>query len=279
VVNVLVVDDDPTVSEVVRNYLERAGFAVRHAGEGEAALELAARWGPDLVVLDVMLPGLDGIEVCRRLRSRGDVPIVMLTALGAEVDRVLGLEVGADDYVTKPFSPRELVLRVQSVLRRTARPTTGPDDVPPHEPPGARDLPGAQDARPGGGEQRVTSSGWIDDGDLRVDPRGRRAVLAGRELSLTLREFDLLAHLVSHPGVAFTREQLMRAVWGWEFGDLSTVTVHVRRLRNKVEADPARPVRLSTVWGVGYRWDALPAGPRPAGSTGHPSDGAKWAHP
>ena len=235
--SVLVVDDDPTVSEVVRGYLERAGFEVRHADEGNHALALASSFDPDLVVLDVMLPGLDGIEVCRRLRARGDVPIVMLTALGSEVDRVLGLEVGADDYVTKPFSPRELVLRIQSVLRRAGRSGHPEHGAPPSQ--------------------------HVVDGDLIIDLTAHRARLAGRELMLTVREFDLLAHLVTHPGVAFTREQLMSAVWGWEFGDLSTVTVHVRRLRAKVEADPARPARLSTVWGVGYRWD-------PARDSRHP---------
>ena len=228
---VLVVDDDPTISEVVRGYLERAGFEVRHAADGVTGLELARAEPPDLVVLDLMLPGLDGIEVCRRLRARGDVPIVMLTALGSEVDRVLGLEVGADDYLTKPFSPRELVLRVQSVLRR-ARPA---NDVPSSVAEPAPEL--------------------VTDGDLVVDLAAHRASLAGRDLNLTVREFDLLAHLITRPGVAFTREQLMSAVWGWDFGDLSTVTVHVRRVRAKVETDPARPVRLRTVWGVGYRWD------------------------
>jgi two-component system response regulator ResD len=242
VASVLVVDDDPTVSEVVRSYLERAGFEVLQADHGQDALEQAVEHGPDLIVLDVMLPGIDGIEVCRRLRARGDVPIVMLTALGGEVDRVLGLEVGADDYLTKPFSPRELVLRVQSVLRRaSSRAVTAPASPP----------------APAGGDDPRTASGVIDDGDLHVDPAGRRVARSGRELALTLREFDLLAHLVLHPGVVFTRQQLMAAVWGWEFGDLSTVTVHVRRLRAKVEADPARPVRLSTVWGVGYRWDPV----------------------
>jgi DNA-binding response OmpR family regulator len=236
---VLVVDDDPTVSEVVRSYLERAGFEVRHAEDGGRALELAETFQPGLVVLDVMLPGLDGIEICRRLRARSDVPIVMLTALGSEVDRVLGLEVGADDYLTKPFSPRELVLRVQSVLRRSGRP--GP------QAPGAPSRPATQ---------------LVRDGDLVVDLTAHRASLAGHDLALTVREFDLLAHLITHPGVAFTREQLMNAVWGWEFGDLSTVTVHVRRVRSKVEADAARPVRLATVWGVGYRWD--PQGDRVA---------------
>lgn len=228
------VDDDPTVLEVVRGYLERAGFTVSHAVDGPSGLALARTSEPALVVLDVMLPGLDGIEVCRRLRADSGVPIVMLTALGGEDDRVLGLEVGADDYVTKPFSPRELVLRVQSLLRR-AGPAAGVD--------------AAAAAGP-------APSGAVVDGDLSVDPAARRAWLAGRTLALTLREFDLLLHLVRHPGRASTREELMRAVWGWEFGDLSTVTVHVRRLRAKVEADPAVPTRLVTVWGVGYRWDA-----------------------
>jgi two-component system, OmpR family, response regulator ResD len=233
----LVVDDDPTVSEVVRGYLERAGFTVQHAADGVTGLAAARETTPDLIVLDVMLPGLDGIEVCRQLRSDSMVPIVMLTALGGEVDRVLGLQVGADDYLTKPFSPRELVLRVQSVLRRT-----GSDHAPLESGVGTLEPPAVDE--------------HLREGDLLMDQAGRRAVLAGRELTLTMREFDLLAHLVRHPGRAFTRNDLMLEVWGWEFGDLSTVTVHVRRLRAKVEADPARPVRLVTVWGVGYRWDS-----------------------
>jgi two-component system response regulator ResD len=237
--NVLVVDDDPTVSEVVGGYLERAGFTVRHAGEGLAGLESARLHPPDLVVLDVMLPGLDGIEVCRRLRRSSDVPVIMLTALGGEVDRVLGLEVGADDYLTKPFSPRELVLRVQSVLRRTGERVVSPEE---------------------------RTAGPIRDGDLEVDVAARRARSAGRDLSLTTREFDLLAHLVSRPGRVFTRQELMEQVWGWDFGDLSTVTVHVRRLRAKVERDPAAPARLVTVWGTGYRWD-------PAGTPAHDRTG------
>jgi DNA-binding response OmpR family regulator len=228
---VLVVDDDPTVAEVVVGYLERAGLRASRAGDGVEALARAAAEPPDLVVLDLMLPGIDGLEVCRRLRAdRPDLPVVMLTALGEESDRVLGLEVGADDYITKPFSPRELVLRVQSVLRRTAGPAaTAPDLAP--------------------GEERLV------DGDLELDIRGHRSWLGGQPLSLTAREFDLLAFLLRHPGEAFTREQLMRQVWGWDFGDQSTVTVHVRRVREKVERDPAAPTRLATVWGVGYRWD------------------------
>jgi DNA-binding response OmpR family regulator len=222
---VLVVDDDVTVRDVVRRYLERAGHEVRLAGNGEEALRLAEDIRPDLVVLDLMLPGLDGLEVCRRLRQRAAVPVVMLTALGEEEDRIAGLQLGADDYVTKPFSPRELALRVGSVLRRA---------VAAPEPRAARELV---------------------DGDLRVDPTARLAVLRGVELALTTREFDLLVFFVTHPGAAFTRVELLERVWGWDFGDQSTVTVHVRRLREKVEEDPRRPRRISTVWGVGYRYD------------------------
>ncbi|MEV6618649.1 response regulator transcription factor [Streptomyces sp. NPDC051051] len=219
---VLVVDDDPTVAEVVTGYLARAGYTVDRADDGPAALARAAAHRPDLVVLDLMLPGMDGLEVCRRLRGHGPVPVVMLTARGDEDDRILGLEVGADDYVTKPFSPRELVLRVESVLRR---------------------------ARP------VTATPPLSAAGLAIDPTARRATKNGTELALTLREFDLLAFLLRHPGRAFGREDLMREVWGWDFGDLSTVTVHVRRLRGKIEDDPARPRLIQTVWGVGYRFD------------------------
>ncbi|MFH9173782.1 response regulator transcription factor [Streptomyces albogriseolus] len=226
---VLVVDDDPTVAEIVTGYLDRAGYVVDRAGDGPDALARAAAHRPDLVVLDLMLPGMDGLEVCRRMRGQGPVPVIMLTARGDEDDRILGLEVGADDYVTKPFSPRELVLRVGSVLRR-ARP--------------AGDASG-----PGAG------SGVLRAAGLTVDPEARRAVKNGVELALTVREFDLLAFFLAHPGRAFAREELMREVWGWDFGDLSTVTVHVRRLRGKVEDDPARPRLIRTVWGVGYRFD------------------------
>jgi DNA-binding response OmpR family regulator len=224
---VLVVEDDPTVAEVVLAYLCRAGYEVEHAADGLAALASAARSWPDLVVLDLMLPGLDGLEVCRRLRATAPVPVIMLTALGSENDRVMGLELGADDYVTKPFSPRELTLRVRSVLRRGAAPVIASADV-------------------------------LRAGPLRLDLTAHRATRDGVELALTTREFDLLAFLLTHPGEAFTREALMRQVWGWEFGDQSTVTVHVRRLREKVEEDPSDPRLLVTVWGVGYRFD-LPA--------------------
>ena len=228
--SILVVDDDPTVSDVVRRYLERAGYSVTLAGDGPDALTAYEKSRPDLVVLDLMLPGIDGLEVCRRLRNESaEVPIVMLTALGEEADRVLGLQLGADDYVTKPFSPRELVLRVQSVLRRAL----------PHQTPAPETLV---------------------DGGLVVDVARRIARLDGSELALTVREFDLLVYLMRNPGRAFKRSELLEAVWGWTFGDQSTVTVHVRRLREKVEADPAEPRRILTIWGVGYRYERVAAG-------------------
>jgi DNA-binding response OmpR family regulator len=228
--HVLVVDDDPTVSDVVRRYLERSDFDVTLAGDGPAALNAVAAQRPDLVVLDLMLPGIDGLEVCRRLRAADpDLPVVMLTALGDEADRVVGLSLGADDYVTKPFSPRELVLRVQSVLRRTSRVT---------EPVAGQTL---------------------RDGDLVVDANRRVVTLHGTELALTVREFDLLVFLMRNPGRAYRRSELLEAVWGWTFGDQSTVTVHMRRLREKIEDDPAMPKRIVTVWGVGYRYEASTA--------------------
>ncbi|MFE3659581.1 response regulator transcription factor [Streptomyces sp. NPDC059165] len=226
--NILVVDDDPTVAEVVTGYLERAGFTVHRAADGLQALRAAGHQWPDLVVLDLMLPGMDGLEVCRRLRGHGPVPVIMLTARGDEDDRILGLEIGADDYVTKPFSPRELVLRVESVLRRSRSAVAdGHSAVP-----------------------ELSCAG------ITVDPTARRVTKGGNELALTLREFDLLVHLMRHRGRAIGREQLMHDVWGWEFGDVSTVTVHVRRLRGKIEDDPAKPRLIQTVWGVGYRFDA-----------------------
>lgn len=224
---VLVVDDDPTVSDVVRRYLERADFSVTLASDGFAALAAVAERRPDLVVLDLMLPGLDGLEVCRRLRHDDpNLPVVMLTALGDEADRVVGLSLGADDYVTKPFSPRELVLRVQSVLRRASRPA------------------------------ETVAAETLRDGDLVVDVARRTVRLRGQDLALTVREFDLLVFFMRNPGRAFRRGELLEAVWGWTFGDQSTVTVHMRRLREKIEADPKEPKRIVTVWGVGYRYES-----------------------
>ncbi|HZP51895.1 response regulator transcription factor [Actinocrinis sp.] len=225
--DVLVVDDDPTVSEVVAAYLRRCGHRVRLAADGPSAVASAHLKRPDLIVLDLMLPGFDGFEVYRRIRRLGPVPVIMLTARGEEHDRILGLELGADDYVTKPFSPRELSLRANSVLRRARHAAAPPDQ--------AADI------------RRV--------GDLEVDVTGHQATRGGEPLSLTGREFDLLAFLLAHPGQAFTRAELMQLVWGWDYGDQSTVTVHVRRLREKIEQDPAEPRLLVTVWGVGYRLD------------------------
>ncbi|MCG8924116.1 response regulator transcription factor [Lentzea sp. CC55] len=224
---VLVVEDDTTVRDVVRRYLEHAGYEVELAGDGERALRLMAAHEPDIVVLDLMLPGIDGLEVCRRIRERGSTPVVMLTALGEEEDRIAGLQIGADDYVTKPFSPRELALRVSSVLRRSHRSY----------------------------EPRV-----VRDGDLVLDVAAHTATVNDRPLQLTTREFDLLAFFIGNAGKAFGRAELLERVWGWQFGDQSTVTVHVRRLREKIEEDPAKPRRLSTVWGVGYRYDPCSTG-------------------
>jgi two-component system response regulator ResD len=222
--DVMVVDDDDTVASVVVSYLRGAGHSTRHIGDGLKALDAVAQTQPDLMVLDLMLPGLDGLEVCRQVRKTWPrLPVVMLTALAEPDDRIAGLEIGADDYVTKPFSPRELVLRVDSVLRRT------------------------HDAEQPGPDVVLTA------GAITVDTAARRATRDGAELALTVREFDLLAYLMSHPGQALTRAQLMHEVWGWTFGDQSTVTVHVRRLREKVELNPTEPTLIQTVWGVGYR--------------------------
>lgn len=227
---VLVVDDDDTVREVLRRYLTRDGHQVLEAADGITGLNLVRSQQPDLLVLDLMLPGMDGLDVCREIRRTSTIPVIMLTALGQESDRVVGLEFGADDYVVKPFSPRELALRVGRVLERSRGPLGGVDST-------ASTL-------------LVTA-----DGELSADPVSRIAHCRGAELSLTSREFDLLLFLLQHPGQVFGRAEMMERVWGWTFGDQSTVTVHVRRLREKVEADPAHPKRIVTVWGVGYRFD------------------------
>ena len=223
---VLVVDDDATVADVVTRYLQREGFEVETVGDGAAAVERATADPPALVVLDLMLPGMDGLEVCRRLRSLAPIPIVMLTARGDEDDRVVGLELGADDYVSKPFSPRELTARVRSVLRRAREPLA-----------------------PGGLPSVLRADG------IEVDTTMREARVRGAVAALTAREFDLLVHLMRHPREVFRRQELLERVWGYAFGDTSTVTVHVRRLREKVEADPAEPRHILTVWGVGYRFE------------------------
>jgi len=233
---ILLVEDDDTVAEVVSSYVTAAGMEVDRCATGTGAVQAALDLGPDLVVLDLLLPGIDGIEVLRRLRQQGVVaPVIMLTALSEEDDRVRGLEVGADDYLTKPFSPRELILRVQSVLRRASPAAASPDVAPSDE-------------------------GILRDGDLVVDTRSRKVLLGERPVALTLREFDLLEHLVKNPNQVMSRDALLAAVWGWGIGDPSTVTVHVRRLREKIETAPESPTRLVTVWGRGYRWDPASGG-------------------
>jgi DNA-binding response OmpR family regulator len=220
---VLVVDDEPTIRDVVVQYLRREGYATLEAGDGDAARELLEREWPNLVVLDLMLPGTDGLALCRWIRGRSQLPVIMLTARGEEADRIVGLELGADDYVTKPFSPRELVARVRSVLRRSA----------------------AADERP---DERVRF------GDIEIDAAAREVRKRGNPLNLTAREFELLWFLARHPRRVFSRDQLMSRVWGYEpVFDSGTITVHVRRLREKIEDEPAHPRYLETVWGVGYR--------------------------
>ena len=223
--HVLVVEDDPTVSEVVTRYLEREGFSVTTTADGLEALRMAEHKMPDLVVLDLMLPGIDGHEVFRRLRLKSEVPVVMLTARIEEADRVHGLEVGADDYVVKPFSPRELTLRINAILkRRAAVAVRSEPDI-------------------------------VEAGDIWADLKSREITVGGNPVVLTALEFDLLSFLMRHPGRVFSREALLERVWGYRFGDTSTVTVHIRRLREKVESDPVAPKHLVTVWGVGYRFD------------------------
>jgi DNA-binding response OmpR family regulator len=228
---VLVAEDDANVADVVSRYLEREGFEVEVVGDGAEALERALVATPDLMVLDLMLPGLDGLEVCRRIRALAPVPVIMLTAKGDEADRVVGLELGADDYVAKPFSPRELTARVKAVLRRAVGPLANVGDA-----------------------GRVLVAGRIE-----LDIAARETRVDGAVAPLTARELELLAFLMRHPGHTFGRQELLQQVWGYSIGDTSTVTVHVRRLREKIERDPAHPEHLVTVWGVGYRFDAVPA--------------------
>lgn len=223
---ILVVEDEPMMAEVVERYLRRDGYTVRAVHDGNAALDAYDRFQPDLIVLDIMLPGIDGLEVCRRLRARAATPVIMLTARDEEVDKLVGLGLGADDYVTKPFSPRELVARVKAVLRRS------------------------------GSAAPAADADALRFDDLRINRRTRTVDDRRGSIKLTAREFDLLYHLASHPGQVYTREQLMDTVWDYEFpGDAGTVTVHMRRLRAKLEADASRPRHLKTVWGVGYKFE------------------------
>ncbi len=227
--NILIVDDEASVVEVVGLYLRREGFDIRSASDGREAFEALQKGRPDLLILDVMLPEIDGLEILRRLRSGSDakVPVILLTARGQEVDRIYGLELGADDYVVKPFSPAELTARVKAVLRRT-----GTDQI----------LPGAH--------QTVEFEG------LRIDPKTREVIVQDNRVELTATEFNLLYFLTNHPRQVFSRDQLLEKVWGYsEYVDPSTVTVHIRRLREKIEIEPSEPTRLVTVWGVGYKFE------------------------
>ncbi len=225
---VLVVDDEPMVREVLARYLEQAGYAVATAEDGEEAMTAFESVSPDLVLLDLMLPRIDGFEVFRRIRAACGTPVIMLTARGEETDRIVGLELGADDYVTKPFSPREVVARVHAVLRRSAPPTRAD----------------------------VDADGVMSFRDLEIDAPRHEVSVRGQAVRLTRKEFDLLLYLASRPGVTLSRTRLLEDVWdfAWD-GDTATVTVHIRRLREKIEDDPSNPKHLVTVWGVGYRFE------------------------
>ena len=247
---ILVVEDEPAIMELISFNLKKSGYEVAQAGDGEVALALAEKVAPDLVILDLMLPGVDGLEVCREIRRKSWVPIIMVTARREEVDRVVGLELGADDYLTKPFSPRELVARVRAQLRRAAVAV-------------ANERAGAAGRRSSDAKRDEASSTWeqeeaveiISSGELVIDLGKHRVSAGGREVDLTLTEFELLRILASNPGQAFTREILLDKVWGMDFyGDQRTVDVHVRHLREKIEEDPARPRYIETVRGVGYRF-------------------------
>ncbi len=225
--SILIVEDEPSIAEVVALYLQRAGFQTLHAADGLAARSLLEQQTPDLGIIDIMLPELDGLSLTRWLRDRSNMPIILLTARRAESDRITGLELGADDYVVKPFSPQELVSRVRAVLRRLGR---------------------EQDAAP--------ASQKLAFGDLTIDPPGRLVTIGGQPVQLTAREFDMLLLLAMHPRQVFTRDQLLERVWGAsDYIDPGTVTVHVRRLREKLEKDPSSPLHILTVWGVGYKFE------------------------
>lgn len=224
---ILIVDDEPSIGEVVSLYLRQEGFGTTVVNDGQTALEMLQAQPPDLLILDIMLPGVDGFTIMRQVRAGGTLPVILLTARKDEIDRIVGLELGADDYVVKPFSPRELVSRVKAVLRRTQQAGTL-----------------STDERP------------VMFGDVHIDPRTHQVTIAGQEIPLTVKEFALLWLFASHPRQVFNRTQLLDRVWGvTEFVDPSTVTVHVRRLREKIERDPSNPLHIITVWGVGYRFE------------------------
>lgn len=223
---IVIVEDEPSISEVISLYLSRAGYEVTTFSDGLTAFDYFAKTLPDLVILDVMLPGMDGFSLIRNIRDRSEVPVILLTSRREESDRIAGLELGADDYVVKPFSPQELVSRVRAVLRRTQSKTESP------------------------------TYGIVQTGNLNINPQTREVSANGSEIILTAREFDLLYHLVTHPRQVFSRDQLLESIWGLhDFIDPSTVTVHIRRLREKIELDPTSPVHLVTAWGVGYKFE------------------------
>ena len=229
---ILVVEDEPSIAEVVGLYLQRAGYQVRTAIDGKIAMTALENEIPDLVILDLMLPEIDGLSLTRWLRERSDVPIIMLTARREEIDRIAGLEMGADDYVVKPFSPQELVSRVRAVMRRLKRASS-------------------QD-----GQAHASTERPLTYGELAIDAPSRTVTISGNNIPLTAKEFDMLYLLAQHPKQVYTREQLLDRVWGGaEYIDPGTVTVHIRRVREKIEADPSNPVRLVTVWGVGYKFE------------------------
>jgi DNA-binding response OmpR family regulator len=224
---ILVVEDEPSIAEVVGLYLQRAGYQVQTAADGKIGMTILEKGIPDLVILDLMLPEIDGLSLTRWLRERSDVPIIMLTARREEIDRIAGLEMGADDYVVKPFSPQELVSRVRAVMRRVNREQT----------PAESDRP-------------------LTFGDLVISAISRTVTLAEKDIPLTAKEFDMLYLLAQHPKQVYTREQLLDRIWGGaEYIDPGTVTVHIRRVREKIETDPSNPNRLVTVWGVGYKFE------------------------
>jgi DNA-binding response OmpR family regulator len=226
--SILIVEDEPSIAEVVALYLQRAGFQTQHASDGKTAMNLVEAQNPELAIIDIMIPQIDGLTLTRWLRERSNIPIIMLTARREETDRIAGLEMGADDYVVKPFSPQELVSRVRAVLRRTGR---------------EHDESEA--------DQPLTFE------NMTIDARSRTVSMAGKEIMLTAKEFDLLYLLALHPRQVYTRDQLLERIWGQtEYIDPGTVTVHVRRLREKIEADPSSPDRILTVWGVGYKFEA-----------------------
>lgn len=231
--SILVVEDEPSIAEVVGLYLQRAGYLVQTASDGKMAMAVLENGIPDLVILDLMLPEIDGLSLTRWLRDRSDVPIIMLTARREEIDRIAGLEMGADDYVVKPFSPQELVSRVRAVMRRIKRASSGQND-----------------------QALASTERPLTFGELVIDAPSRTVTISGKDIPLTAKEFDMLYLLAQHPRHVYTREQLLDRVWGGaEYIDPGTVTVHIRRVREKIETDPSNPARLLTVWGVGYKFE------------------------